>query len=392
LSHSPGKGCMDYDIIVIGGGLAGLHTTRLLAMRGLRTLCLESNLIGDIIQVTGLFVQQAFEDVPFPRHLFGGGLSRVTIHAPGGRTFAAEHASRQFYVADMPALLEWMAAEARHAGAEIRERHRLIDLETTADGIRLLVQYPGGEPFTFTARFVLGADGPRSEVAAALDLPRYRRFLHGIEEIHTSSEADENGGIHLFFGRRLAPGYLAWVIPGPQGYLVGLAGRRRRGWSPARALTGFIDEVRPRFGLQRMISRRGAFIPCAGPRPVLVRERVMLVGDAAGLVSPLTAGGIHYVLQHARRASYLVTTFLETGDQGIFRRPLPPELRRRLTFKRVVRRVYEWISADWLLDLGMRIVPAVLPARLVRRALLGFGVENHVGWLPVEDEPSSPQT
>ena len=195
---------MDYDAIVIGGGLAGLHTTRLLATCGLKTLCLEQNLIGDVIQVTGLFVQRAFEDVPFPPRLFGLGLSRVTIHAPGGRTVTAEHANRRFYVADMPAVLEWMAGQARQVGAEIRERHRLVDLEATEAGVRVLVQYPGGEPFPLTARFVLGADGPRSEVAAALDLPRYRRFLHGVEEVHTSDRADENGGIHLFFGRRIA--------------------------------------------------------------------------------------------------------------------------------------------------------------------------------------------
>ncbi len=376
---------MDYDVIVIGGGLAGLHTTRLLAMRGLTTVCFESNLIGDVIQVTGLFVQRAFEDVPFPRQFFGPGLSRVTIHAPGGRTLTAEHANRFFYVADMPAVLAWMARQARQAGAEIRERHRLVDLEPTEDGVRVLMQNPGGEPFPVTARFVLGADGPRSDVAAALDLPRYRRFLHGIEEVHTSEQTDGNGGIHLFFGRRRAPGYLAWAIPAPQGYLIGLAGHRRGGWSPARSLEQFVEQLRPRLGLQRMISRRGAVIPCAGPRPVLVRGRVMLVGDAAGLVSPLTAGGIHYVLQHARRASYLVTTFLETGDHRVFRHPLPPELRRRLTMKRWVRRIYEWISADWLLNLGMVVVPAVLPVRLVRRALLGFGVGNHVGWIPVED-------
>jgi len=376
---------MQYDCIVIGAGLAGLHTTRLLATRGLRVLCLEPNLIGDIIQVTGLFVQEAFDDVPFPRDFFGPGLSRVTIHAPAGRTITAEHASREFYVADMPALLSWMAAEARQAGAEIRERHRLVDLETTSSGVRLLVQYPGGEPFTFTSRFVLGADGPRSEVAAALDLPRYRRFLHGIEEVYTSDRNDENGGIHLFFGRNLAPGYLAWVIPAPEGYLVGLAGRRRRNWSPARALDEFVARLRPGFGLGKMVSRRGAVIPRAGPRPVLVRERVMLVGDAAGLVSPLTAGGIHYVLQHSRRASFLVASFLESGDRRLFRQPLPPELRRRLTFKRVVRRSYEWFSADWLLDLGMRVLPAVFPTRLIRRAVLGFGVGNHVGWLPVEE-------
>jgi len=376
---------MEYDVVVIGGGLAGLQTSRLLAMRGLNVVCLDPYLIGEVIQLTGLFVQEAFEELPFPQDLFGSGLSRITVHAPAGNTLSVEHPHYRFYVADMPALLEWMAREAKHAGATILERHRLVELVPTSTGMELQVQYPGGDPFTVTSRFVLGADGPLSTVAACLGLPRYRRFLHGIEEHYQASDIGE-GNIHWYFGRQLAPGYLAWVIPAPGGYQVGLAGLVRAGWSPARALDVFVEQVREQFELGELTFRRGGVIPCAGPRPVLVKQRAMLVGDAAGLVSPLTAGGIHFVLQHARRAAYLVGRYLETEDPRLFRRPLPPEVRRRMVMKRCVRRLYEWVSADWLLDLGMKVVPAVLRTRLVKRAFYGSKKGRNRLWMPVPEE------
>jgi len=378
---------MDYDVVVIGGGLAGLQTTRLLAMRGLKVLCLDQNLIGEVIAVTGLFVQEAFEELPFPRHLFGDDISRFTIHAPGGNTLTVEHPHYRFSVADMPAVLDWMAREARHAGAEIRERHRLMDLKLTDSGVELLVQYPGGEPFTLETRFVLGADGPRSVVAASLGLPRYRRFLHGVEELR-AADVREGEGIHWYFGRKLAPGYLAWVIPAAGGYQVGVAGHQRSGWSPARALDGLIDRITDEYGLGALVFRRGGVIPSRGPRPVLVKQRVMLVGDAAGLVSPLTAGGIHYVLQHARRAAYLVCRYLETDEPKLFRRPLPPELRRRLILKQAVRTVYETFSYDWMVNLGMTIVPAVLKTRVVRRAFYGSSRYVIRTWKPIQEEES----
>jgi flavin-dependent dehydrogenase len=379
---------MEYDVIVIGGGLAGLQTTRLLAMRGLKVLCLEQRLIGEVITVTGLFVQEAFEELPFPRHLFGSDIARFTIHAPGGNTLTVEHPHYRFSVADMPAVLEWMAGEARHAGAEIRERHRLLDLDLTDTGVELLVQYPGGEPFSLTTKFVLGADGPRSLVASCLGLPRYRRFLHGVEELR-AAEIRSDDGIHWYFGRHLAPGYLAWLIPAPGGYQVGVAGYERRGWSPARALEGLIAQVGDEFGLGELKQRRGGVIPGSGPRPVLVKQRVMLVGDAAGLVSPLTAGGIHYVLQHARRAAYLVCRFLDTGDPKLFRRPLPPELRRRLVMKQLVRKIYETFSYDWMIDLGMTVIPAMLRTRVVRRAFYGPGKHVIRTWTPIPDTAGS---
>ena len=72
---------------------------------------------------------------------------------------------------------------------------------------------------------------------------------------------------------------------------MGVAGHQRSGWSPARALDGLIDRVADEYGLGALVFRRGGVIPSRGPRPVLVKQRVMLVGDVVGKLGKWLGAG-----------------------------------------------------------------------------------------------------
>ncbi len=106
----------------------------------------------------------------------------------------------------------------------------------------------------------------------------------------------------------LAPGYLAWVAPGPSTFHAGLAaghGRRPH-------LRAFLKKTEQIFGFSgaNLVARRTGRIPCGGLVEPWATDGVTLIGDAAGMVSPATGGGIGYALHYGRRAAQLVADHL----------------------------------------------------------------------------------
>jgi digeranylgeranylglycerophospholipid reductase len=96
------------------------------------------------------------------------------------------------------------------------------------------------------------------------------------------------------------------------------------------------------------VAVRAGMIPCGGVLPVVARERALLVGDAAGMVSPVTAGGIHTALQHGEGAGKAVARFVrgEVGDPAAwFVRGYPG-----FRLKRTLRWAFDHFQSDWMFN------------------------------------------
>src|SRR6185436_15411294 len=161
--------------------------------------------------------------------------------------------------------------------------------------------------------YLVGADGPKSRVARALGLGRNRQFLFGIEHEYAGVAIVDSHMMHCFIDRGIAPGYIAWVVSGVGAVQVGLARRVRDGGPGARAaMAAFLDKIAPIFDFRAMrpASVRAGLIPCGGVVRPEAAERALLIGDAAGMVSPLTAGGIHTALRHGIAAGRAIADFL----------------------------------------------------------------------------------
>ena len=145
-------------------------------------------------------------------------------------------------------------------------------------------------------------------MARDFSLDGNRHFLLGVEAEYEGIGGLDEDRFHVFLDSVHAPGYIAWVIPGVGITQVGLAVRRPRTPDLA-AFTAKLDTLFD-FSRARLVGRRGGLIPCGGVLRRISDQRVLLVGDSAGMVSPLTAGGIHPAMEIGRAAGIAISDHL----------------------------------------------------------------------------------
>jgi len=337
----PGAPARPYDVVVVGAGFAGLACARRAAERGLSVLVLErQSEPGEHVHTTGILVREAWEEWAAPLHLVRR-INRARIYTPSHRFVQLEREGYFFMATDTGRLMRHLVRETLCAGAEVRfgEKYRgvtpgRLSLDVNASSVR--------------CRFLVGADGARSRVAASVGLDLNRRFLKGVEW-EFEPVAGVGDCLHCFVDPECAPGYIGWVIPGVGVTQVGLAVHRH----DRATLPKFIEKLEGLFGLagRRVLEKRGGIIPIGGLLRDFYRDRVLLVGDAAGMVSPLTAGGIHKAYRYGRLAADALVEHLEAGG------PHPGEVVRRaypkLALKHAARWTYDRLPVAWALERGV---------------------------------------
>ena len=157
--------------------------------------------------------------------------------------------------------------------------------------------------------FVLGCDGARSNVARNFKLSKNQHFLIGAEAEYEGIQGLDPNKLHVFLDSKLAPGYIGWVVPGVGISQVGIAVRRPH-QPDLKAFEQKISKIFD-FSKAKLVGRRGGLIPCGGVLKHWHKDRVMLLGDAAGMVSPLTAGGIYPSLEIGARAGESISHYLK---------------------------------------------------------------------------------
>lgn len=300
---------MTYDCVIVGASFAGLSCATALAKLGLRTLVLEKKRdVGEKLHTTGIIVKDAIDQIPLLDNLPSELVRRiegVRMYAPNFRYVDLAAPGYYFLATNTPDVLRWLAEKAMEAGATIQHQTTFQDAKRIQSGFDL------GE--IGTTRYLIGADGPRSRVASVFGLGQSQHFLQGLEHEYADWKLELPDRLHCFIDRRIAPGYLAWVLSGVGMVQVGFARRHnQRQMTTAQAMNQLLEKIAPIFDFRghEPTAVRSGLIPCGGVVKPTAANRVMLVGDAAGMVSPLTAGGIHTALKHGLAAGHAVADFL----------------------------------------------------------------------------------
>ena len=356
------------DVLVVGAGLAGLHTARLLAQRELSVLVVDRRRsLSAGIRTTGIFVRRTLDDFDLPGHLLGPGVRDVLLYPPSRRAPIRLVSDRdEFRVADMAATFEHARRAAESVGARILLGVRYASLSMG------VVRLEGAEPVT--ARFIVGADGARSRVARDLGLDVNRRLLVGAEIVHPVASGTTTPAFHCVLDPRIAPGYLGWVIDDGQHAHVGVAGYPDAMRAGIRhLLDAFAADAPGRAAPTGPIERRGGPIPVGGVLRRLACPAGLLVGDAAGAVSPLTAGGLDPCLRMSELAAAVTVEHLRTGDHRVLRRYDGHALRTRFRGRLLLRRVFAGIRSPAAAEAAVTMLRSRAGRAAAARILFGAG-------------------
>jgi digeranylgeranylglycerophospholipid reductase len=284
------------DVLIVGGGPGGLFMAGRLAARGVRTLvCEEHARVGDPVHCTGVLSAESFSAFDLPESATLNQLTAVRFLSPSGIPVDYTTPVPLATVIDRPVFDRALADRAIAAGAEIRLGARVTALHADASGARATV---GGA--TIEAR--------RAVLACGASYKFQRRFGFGLPTTYLQTAQQElparrPGDVELHFGQDIAPGGFAWAVPvlrrdGASVRIGVMASRDIR-----RCYERMLGRVSQRWGVSDHDPAPRVKILPLGAVDRTYGDRMLVIGDAAGLVKPTTGGGIHYSIVSAALAA-----------------------------------------------------------------------------------------
>jgi len=371
-----------YDIIISGCGPAGATCAGRASELGLSVLVLERSVFPRSKPCAGGLTEGAIrllgDDVECLTHDVAMAL-RIASGSVGVRWSTGAPLVRTTTRSELDTLL---AERASEAGARIRFGVALRGVRSFADSVSVVTG--DGE---FTGRYLVGADGPRSAVAAAVGYGRQPlcggAYVRSFPAEQRSLERFK-GAVH-FHPSATSRGY-GWIFPKRDHLNIGIYSQLPLGGERLDDLSAYVSFLG--VGSWRHEGPYAAPIPAGPRRATLGKGRVLLVGDAAGLADPITGEGISYAMSSGRLAAESIAEVLLDGGGDTGRAARSYDRRLRADVMPALRRLRR--VGNLLYSLGPRGIERAIacpPARFaIRRLGWWRGPQGSGGELTVESD------
>lgn len=312
-----------YDVAIVGAGPAGLAAAKKCAELELRTLLVEDNaVIGSPVQCGESLVWSAFEDMGIAEppsewianadvhtiHLYSPNMKRFSIKLAPGKTHLGVILERKMFE-------KGLAVMCAKAGADVFVKTPAVGVLKDGSQVTGIKVNHLGEEMDVKSKIVLGCDGPASNVGrwAGMEVYRTSKTFDSCAQLQMAGVDVSKEIAELYFCEH-APGGAVWILPKSDGFAN--IGNGVNGADPNTAmqhLRNFVN-ANERFRDGSIIEVNAGPVPVGGANKQLHAPGIMLVGDAARQVNPITGGGMKFGINAAVVAAGVAKAAIDGND------------------------------------------------------------------------------
>lgn len=310
----------NYDVVVVGAGPAGSITAKTAAEKGLDVLLIERNLeIGVPVKCAEGVSKELERFVAIDSRWVCTDIRGMITYGPDGTQvrLSVEGSEVVGYVLERRLFDKFLAHEAARAGAEVRVRTHAYGVIKEGGYVKGVRVNAAGEDLRIGADVVVGADGVESRIGrwAGIDTTLRLADTYTCAQYLMCDIEVKRDYCEIFFGRAIAPGGYAWIFPKGEDSAnvgVGISGDlSSEGYRARDYLKAFANAKFPEG--KKLAEIYGA-VPLSGPIYETVANGLILVGDAARHVQPITGGGILEAIQGGTIAGEVIADAIREKD------------------------------------------------------------------------------
>ena len=309
---------MKYDVVVVGGRVAGSTSSLFASNGGLDVLMIEKRQeIGTPVQCGEATTTDTFKTLeirPSKKYVCTE-INGAEVYSPNNTHFLINgdniYKFKEGYVLERKIFDKELAIKSARAGTEIMVKTTVKDLIIKNGSVCGVVAKHLGKTFEIKADIVIAADGLGSTIASKAGL----KTINKLEDIGSCAQYEMVGvdtnpnHMQLHFGEHIAPGGFLWIFPKGNGVAnVGL-GIRNSNETAYHYLTKFIKNLDA-----TPVELNVGGVPISGPIEKTYTSGLMVVGDAAGQTDPITGAGIENAVTCGRIAGEVAIDSIENED------------------------------------------------------------------------------
>jgi geranylgeranyl reductase family protein len=294
-----------FDVLIIGAGPAGSLAAKTAAENGLKVCILEKQRIGENGRYKacgGALAWELVEEIDYPEDKIARIIESLELHHIDGTRFSKKGKGAVVWRSTFDKHLSDMA---KQSGAIIREKEPLIRIQKKGKKYHVITPQN-----SYYSKYVIAADGVNSQTLKQLDWPSFKKndlILTITKEMKTKRSKINNilgdDAVHLFFGKSLIPVGYAWLFPKKETITVGWGNQINLIKNSREEFNAYLNLpiVQKALKDSKLSIFKPHLIP-VGLRPQIYADNAFAVGDAGGIVDPISGKGIPYAMMSGKFA------------------------------------------------------------------------------------------